>query len=61
MATHPKVPAWIQRRISERPVARWISWNVGRPREGEAAAQLSLPSVPPDYSDNIVYLFPRSA
>jgi hypothetical protein len=61
MPTRTKVPAWIQRRISERPVARWISWDSGRPRETDADTVLTQRAVQPSYGDNVVFLFPRVA
>ncbi|GJE56478.1 hypothetical protein EKPJFOCH_2984 [Methylobacterium thuringiense] len=61
MATLSKVPAWVQRRISDRPVARWITWNAGRPSEPETREPASQPMMQPDYSGNVVSLFKRSA
>ncbi|GJD83440.1 hypothetical protein HPGCJGGD_1307 [Methylobacterium haplocladii] len=61
MATHSKVPAWVKRRISDRPAARWIAWNAGRPPEPGIQAREPQPVTQPDYRGNVVSLFRRSA
>lgn len=61
MATLSKVPAWVQRRISDRPAARWITWNAGRPSEPEGGKREPQTMTQPDYSGNVVSLFKWSA
>lgn len=61
MATDTRVPAWIRRRISARPVARWIAWNAGRPRGADVTPPVAPCAAAPTYRDNVVFLFRRTA
>lgn len=61
MATYSKMPAWVRRRISDRPAARWIIWNAGQPPEPETKAEEPQRARQPDYPRNVVALFKRSA
>ncbi len=61
MATRSRMPAWVRRRISDRPAARWITWNAGQPPDPETRLPEPQPMRQTDYPHNVVVLFQRSA